>query len=171
MSEWVPLPAVMLLLALVLPWVSTEAALELDVTALTFDCLSGLLATLWKVRALSGSVFTAVVLFFSSCLLAFATEVPAHVYVSVCMMRAHALLFCLLELLSDPLSRPRAAPSWLEYWPVLSCLAGLLVLMLLAEPLLSLFKSWQDRRSFQTIFVLGDSFTYQSASWFTPSSS
>lgn len=48
------------------------------------------LATFWEVRAIAGSVFMAVLSVFSSGLLIFAAEVPAHVHASVYRIRVQA---------------------------------------------------------------------------------
>lgn len=79
-----------------------------------FECTFGLLATSWEARATAGSVFTAVVLMYSSCLLAFATVVPVCVQAPVCSVRTHTFLFCLRVPLPDTLSSPHSAPSWLR---------------------------------------------------------
>lgn len=52
--------------------------------------LTAYLATFWEVRAIAGSVFTAVLSVFSSGLLMFAAKVPAHVHSSVYRIRVQA---------------------------------------------------------------------------------
>lgn len=76
-----------------------------------FSNISRLLATFWEVRAITGFVFRAGVLVSSSCLLAFATEVPAYIHASVCSVRAHTLLLPVRTLICLELMLPIAGWS------------------------------------------------------------
>ena len=82
-----------------------------------FSNISRLLATFWEVRAIAGLVFRAGVLVSSSCLLAFATEVPAYMHASVCRIRAHTLLLPVRTLTCLDLMLPVAAWSTCQFSP------------------------------------------------------